>query len=97
MKHREFNKLLERLSITVDGDGKKKKSKLLSTELILKETPEVLNSIIDYLVRARAPIVKEFINKETDITWLHSMGYLYEKKGKLFTFLCTSEQTWKIK
>lgn len=87
MKKREFNKILKEL--TYEG--------VLMAEKIVMLTNEKRNEIINYLVRNRAPIVKNFINNTTDMGWLHSMGYLYSKKGKKFEFLCTCENQLQVK
>ncbi len=87
MKIREFNKILKELSY----EG------VLMAEKISVLPSEKKNEIISFLVRNRQPIVRNFINNTTDISWLSSNGYLYNKQGKKFEFLCTCENQNVIK
>lgn len=64
-------------------DGYKK----LSVELLRKLPNTTKNLMIQHLVSARQPVLIDFINKDTDIQWLHSAGYLYQKKGDGHVFI----------
>lgn len=84
MKQNEFNALLRQNS--------DKKSGHLDVAKIALLPNAVRNQMINYIVRKRMAIVTAFINDETDVSWLHSMGYLYNHKNKAgFEFLCTCE------
>ena len=39
------------------------------------------------------PVLKELLTNTMDRTWLSSMGYLYETKGKKYTFVHTCAHT----
>ena len=82
MNKTEFKKTLKSLS---NQDG------ILDKELINSASNNLKNDTINYIVRNRQAIVKHFLNEETDMNWLHAMGYLYHSKNKNFDFLCTSE------
>jgi hypothetical protein len=87
MKKREFNKIINGLV--------NKKTKLLDKNK-MKELPiEIKDSMVKYIVRKRLPIIVDLIPESFDFEWLFCMGYLYETKGKYFSFIHTSEQ--KIK
>lgn len=92
MKGREFNKLLKELSYEP-----KKKDSTLSPEKISVLPSETKNEVINFLVRKREPILRNFINNTTDMSWLAAMGYMYTKQGKIFEFLCTCENQAQIK
>jgi hypothetical protein len=81
MKRKEFQSVLK--SITVTEDGKKK----LSLELLKQLDNDVKNKMIQVLVSARHPVLIAFINSDTDIPWLNSMGYLYPMKGADHDFI----------
>lgn len=87
MKKREFNKYLKQIS-----DNKKK---ILDIEKIENLSLEVRDQMVKYIVRNRLPIVRELIPEHFDWNWLISMGYLYQTRGKYFSFLHTSEQRIK--
>ena len=89
MKDREFKKTLKELSHD-NGKG------ILSTEKIAVLPNDKRNEVINYLVRKRLPIVKNFINNTTDMGWLASMGYMGIVRGKKFEFLCTCENKNQI-
>lgn len=81
MTNTEFNKELKNLS--------NKKGFLDITKI--KAAPEELKRKLLYkIVKHRHPVVIELI-PESELSWLHSMGYLYTKKGKIYNFLCTCE------
>ena len=71
-------------------------SKTFDAEKIKALPNETKNKLINYLVSKREPIVKDFINSDTDVSWLSCMGYMYPAKGKVFEFLCTCENKIKI-
>ena len=100
MKVREFNRVLNSICIERNTEvfdvSLNRKVKVISEEKVSKLDNQEKNDIINYLVRNRFPIVSLFINDDTDRNWLSCMGYLYEKKNKYFTFLCTSENMKKI-
>jgi len=81
MNKKEFNRVIK--SITVVEDGKKR----LSLDLLQGLSNEVKNQMIQVIVSARHPVLVDLINKDTDISWLHSMGYLYPKKGDEYEFV----------
>lgn len=81
MNKKEFNRVIK--SITVVEDGKKR----LSLDLLQGLSNEVKNQMIQVIVSARRPVLVDLINKDTDISWLHSMGYLYPKKGGEYEFV----------
>lgn len=87
MKLREFNKLLRSIS--------DKKTGLLDMAKITTLTIEQREAMVYFIIRNRQPIVKDLIPLSFDFGWLFSMGYLYETKGKHFTFIHTSEQRVK--
>lgn len=81
MNKREFDKTIR--SISTKG------------RLDLKLVAELSNNskavLVNYIVRQRGAIVKDLIPDNFDMSWLHSMGYLYETRGLLYTFIHTSE------
>lgn len=81
MKRKEFQSVLK--SITVTEDGKKK----LSLDLLKELDNDVKNKMIQVLVSARHPVLIALINTDTDIPWLHSMGYLYRMNGSEHDFI----------
>ncbi len=84
MNKTEFNVILRKNS--------NKKTGLLDVSKVSSLDNQTKNKMINYIVRRRMAIVKAFINPETDISWLHSMGYLYQAKNKAgFELLCTCE------
>lgn len=88
MNKRQFNKILK--SIT------DKKTKMIDAEKAYNLTTEEKDFMVKHIVRNRGPILVEFIDENTDMTWLYSCAYLYKTTGKSgYTFLHTSEQ--KIK
>lgn len=62
----------------------------LKLELLVALSPELKKELALYLIRYRLPVIKE-LTIDLDKSWLASMGYLYETKGKLFTFVHNSE------
>lgn len=85
MKKREYKQLCDSVST----------NKVFDKNKIPNLSNADKNRLINHWVRKRQPIVKDFINIETDISWLHSCGYLENHKGKVFEFLCTSEQIYQ--
>lgn len=83
MKKREFNKLIREIS--------NKKTGLLDPVKISNLSDDMKTEMIYYIVRNHAPVIKNLIPSTFDISWIQSMGYLYETAGKYFTFLHTSE------
>lgn len=81
MKTKEFNAILK--SVTSDN--------LFDLEKMVSLDDTIRSDMVHYIVRKRWPIVKELIPENFDLRWLHSMGYLYETKGKSFTFIHTLE------
>lgn len=86
MDKRKFNALLR--SISTKGKLDPKKMAFLDNA-----TKELL---VLSIVRHRQPVVKDLIPPTCSVgdtyEWLHAMGYLYETKGRWFTFVHTSEQ-----
>ena len=84
MTKTEFNAILRQNS--------NKKTGLLNVVKISELCNATKNEMINYIVRRRMAIVTAFLNPETDMSWLHSMGYLYPAKNKAgFELLCTCE------
>ena len=85
---REFNKILK--SVT------DKKTKMIDAEKAYSLTTEEKKIMVDYIARNRGPILVEFIDENTDMSWLYSCAYLYKTTGKSgYTFLHTSENRIK--
>jgi hypothetical protein len=83
MKKREFIKLLNK--ITTD--------KAIDIVKIPTLTDNERSDMIYFIVRNRIPILKDLIPEEFNLSWLHSMGYMYETVGKSgYTFVHNSEQ-----
>ena len=82
MKKSDFNKLLK--SIITKNKVDPIKIKLL--------TSQERSDMVYHIVRYRGPILKELIPEDFDRSWLASMGYLYETKGNVNTFVHTCEQ-----
>lgn len=87
MKIREFNKHLKSIS--------DRKTKLIDISKISNLSDEIRKDMVDFIVRKRVQIIKDLIPFNYDMKWLQSCGYLYETKGKNYTFIHTSEN--KIK
>ena len=68
MNNREFNRNLKNLS---DKKG------FLSVTKIQEADNDLRNQIINVIVKKRFPVVVDFLNPETDISWLQCMGYFY--------------------
>lgn len=85
MKTRDFNNAIRAISA----------NNLVDISKIKKLDNGTRTSVVEYIVRYRYPILKELIPEGFDTSWLHAMGYLYETKGKRFTFVHTAEH--KIK
>ena len=84
MNKTEFNVILRKNS--------NKKTGLLDVAKIAVLPNAIKGEMINYIVRKRMAIVTAFINPETDMSWLHSMGYLYPATNKAgFELLCTCE------
>ena len=84
MNKTEFNVILRKNS--------NKKTGLLDVTKIAALDNKTNGKLINYIVRNRMAIVTAFLNAETDMSWLHSMGYLYPAKNKAgFELLCTCE------
>lgn len=81
MNKREFDALLR--SCTVKG--------AIDTNKIEKLENAAKDEMVRYIVRNRGPILKELITVGTDMQWLECCGYLYETKGKSYTFVHTCE------
>jgi len=77
MTKREFNTIINKLSVR----GK------FSLKKIESLTNQQKSDIVYFIVRNRGPIVKELIPNGFDWNWLSCMGYLYETKGKEYTFV----------
>jgi hypothetical protein len=82
MNNTQFNQHLKFLS---------GKSGLLDKQKMADAPNDLKNQLIDHIVRKRHAIVNDLINPETDLSWLHSMGYLYKASTKQYDFLCTCE------
>ena len=85
MTKTDFNKILKVISTNKKLDVKK----------ISYITNTARQDMIYFIVRNRAPIVKDLIPDGFDLKWLACMGYMYETKGKQYTFLHTCEHTIK--
>lgn len=85
MNKKNFNALMR--AISTNG--------ILDLDKIALLNNETKTSAVYHIVRNRGPVVKDLIPADFDLSWLHSMGYLYETKGKLFAFVHTAEH--KIK
>lgn len=84
MKLREFNKAL--------NTCKNKKTGRLDLKRLIEMPEETRHDMLLFLVRKRAPVVKELVTPLLDWAWLRCMGYLYETDGKSgYTFLHTRE------
>lgn len=81
MNRKEFNRVMK--SITVVKDGHKQ----LDMDLLRDLSNDVKNQLIKVIVSARHPVLVDLVNKDTDISWLHSMGYLYQIKGASHHFI----------
>jgi len=85
MNKREFNKLLNKIST----------NKTLTVSKISLLTEEEKLQMVYWIIRHRGPVVKELIPESLDKSWLFSMGYMYETKGKNYTFVHTCENIIK--
>lgn len=81
MTKRDFFALLKRITT----------KKLLDIKKIENLTDDERSKMVYFIVRNRKPIVKDLIPAGFDMSWLNCMGYLYETKGKDFTFIHTCE------
>ena len=86
---REFMKILK--SVT------DKKTKMIDAEKAYNLTTEEKKIVVDFIVRNRGPILVEFLDENTDMSWLYSCAYLYKTTGRIsgYTFLHTSEHRIK--
>ncbi len=85
MKRKQFNALLDLISVKVRGKGKMI-DKGLAANLPAKDKEDM----VSYLVRNRHPIITELITVDQE-SWLHSMGYLNGfTNASGYTFLGTS-------
>ena len=82
MNNRTFNSKINKLST----------GKLLDLKKINLLSDEEKSELVYHVVRNRGPIVKDLLPENIDMSWLHAMGYLYETRGKHFTFVHTCEQ-----
>jgi hypothetical protein len=87
MNKREFTKLLNKITT----------QKILDVEKIPSLTDDERSKMVYFIIRNRLPVVKELIPEGFDLSWLHSMGYMQETKGKKsgYTFIHNSEQAIK--
>lgn len=85
MNKREYKKLCDSVST----------NKVFDPNKIPLMSDSDKNRLICYWVKNRMPIVVDFINTNTDISWLHCCGYFYNHSGKNFNFLCTVEQKYQ--
>jgi hypothetical protein len=85
MNKRQFNLLLKKITI----------NNRISIEKISTLTNEEKESMVYFIIRNRCPVLKELISHGINQSWLYSMGYMYETKGKSsgYTFIHTNEQT----
>lgn len=81
MKKRDFNKFIRSVST----------KERLDLGKLSKADEMVKRAAVHFLVRYRAPIVKDMIPNEFDWNWFRACGYLYETKGKEYTFVHTCE------
>jgi len=86
MNTREFNKELKELS---------NKKGILDPVKIKSASPKVKKALVEKIVRSRHAIVIDLITDDIK-GWLSSMGYLYQKQGKVFNFLCTCENMKEV-
>lgn len=83
MKPVEFTRVLRQCS----------KGSALDAKRVSELSDTVKNEVVYYLVKARMPIIVEFISKSIDDSWLNCMGYLYRSTtAKGYTFRHTCEQ-----
>lgn len=85
MNKRVFNKTINEIST----------GKRIDIEKVNNLSDEIKDNLVYFIVKFRGPILKELITKNIDISWLNSCGYLYETKGKEYTFIHTSEHRIK--
>lgn len=85
MKKREFSKALKQITTK----GKLDISKIPSLPI------ETRDAMVYHIIRNRGPVVKELITTNINQSWLNSMGYLYQTKGKEYIFIHTSENQIK--
>ena len=86
MTNQEFNRELKALS---NKNGLLDKTKLLTAPDDLKKR------LVYKIVRCRHAVITDLITSDL-LPWLYSMGYLYKKEGKKFTFLCTCENMKEV-
>jgi hypothetical protein len=78
---RAFNAALRRISTRGKLDPRK-----------MRQLPDdAKTELAHHIIRNRGPLVKDLIAPSLDRDWLAAMGYLYETRGKLFTFVHTGE------
>lgn len=82
MKKREFNKIIKSISKKEAGRT------VLCVDSASALPSETKNDIIRFLVKRRAPIIRVLLNSDTDLNWLHSMGYMYWKSPGDCECLC---------
>ena len=85
MNNRTFNKLINSISTR----------KKLDIAKISSLPDDDKSQLVYHIVRNRGPFLKVLIPAEFDMSWLASMGYLYESKGREFTFIHTCEHSIK--
>lgn len=91
MKKREFNRVLKDITTT------RKKIKLLDKHLATSLPDETKLQLINYLVRNRAPILKEFLTNMVDGRWLSCCGYSYGYENNGYCFVGTIDHFVRFK
>jgi hypothetical protein len=84
MNKRQFNSLLKRITV----------NHRISIEKISTLTDAEKDSMVYFIIRNHCPVLKELISPGINQSWLASMGYMYETKGKIsgYAFVHTCEQ-----
>jgi len=85
MKRRQFDKLCAKVLT-------RKRLDITKFHVL---TNEERTGMVEYIVRYRGPVIIELIPEGFDMSWLHSMGYIYETKGKDYNWIHNSETTVK--
>lgn len=88
MKRREFDKIINSC-VT---------NRLLDLSKIDALDNEVKTKLASFLITHRKPVLVNLVDQDHFVkdanhgmNWLHSMGYLYRSKGRIFSFYHTCE------
>ena len=85
MNKRDFNRTINQVTT-------KKSIDIFKVNQLPDQTKDEL---LQFIVRYRGPVLKEFVTDNTDFKWLYACGYLYETKRKQYTFIHTAEHRIK--